>query len=158
MEQLPRGTSAISGTVRAASIDEGWTQSTNKVSKKGLFLAARYIADTQLHIENMVAVRIGNGVKTLSKLHGYESSIILFWKPRKLYDVSIIECDTSSPNVIDAVRMNIVTNDWSNVRTLQFLCRTSAQDDDKTHDISPNDTSHLDTSTLSPIPEEPSDS
>ena len=108
-----------------------WESSSNTVSFPGVFHAAQFLAENHLHIPNVVAVRLSNGVKDLPSITGYSHSVVMLWRPGRAYQQFIeLEADPSrgsraaeagGGSVLPSLRLAAHDNNWPHVRAVQFL-------------------------------------
>ena len=77
-------------------------------------------SENRLHLSNIVAARLGRGVRELSALKGYASSIVVIWRPGGSYN-QFIEPSNTEQNQVSRVRLSQERNDWPNLRVLQLL-------------------------------------
>ena len=100
-----------------------WTMTTNIATQKGLFHAAKFYAENQLHLVNVTAVRAGIGLRTLDAISGYSTSLILLWEPGPHPEMHTFETTQAHANMVARVRVNSFSDNWANLRVLQILCR-----------------------------------
>jgi hypothetical protein len=48
--------------------------------------AAKFFGENHLQLTNVVAARIGRGLKELPAIKGYSSSIVIIWRPGGTYN------------------------------------------------------------------------
>ena len=140
IERLQPRQLVMAGYARHGS---SWLLMTNPLTKAGFFTAIRFFAENQLHIRNVTAVRVGVGVKTYGRIHGYSSAVVLLWKIGEHSDYHTIEQTSAVDGSIPAVRLNTYTDDWPEYRSVQLLCRGDNEPDPDRHrpeDPEPNGT------------------
>ena len=70
-----------------------------------------------LNIDDCIAVRIAKGVGSLPAQAGYSSSLLLWWHPRELGNLSTYEYDCSeTPSM-----RHYLPEKWSEVRIIQIV-------------------------------------
>ena len=60
--------------------------------------AIKFFGENQLHLLNIIAARIGRGVKTLGNIRGYSEAVTIVWKPGREY-TQFIETDRSQQEI-----------------------------------------------------------
>ena len=81
--------------------------------------AIKFFGENHLNLSNIVAARLGRGLKELPAARGYASSIVVIWRPGGTYN-QFLEPVTDSPSAIGRVRFN-ERPDWNQLRVLQLL-------------------------------------
>ena len=121
ISQLPTGSLTQLGCILK---DGRWYESANNTRYAELLSAVRFFAENHLCLENVVAARIGNGVREIPMIKGYTSAVTLLWRPKATY-TRFIESESvrvdSESNIISRLRISNDHADWSQLRVLQFL-------------------------------------
>ena len=82
--------------------------------------AAKFFGENHSQLSNIVAARIGRGLKELPAIKGYSHSIVIVWRPGGTY-TQFIEPTKAETRVVDRVRFDLERADWTQLRVLQFL-------------------------------------
>ena len=120
--------------------------------------AIQFFGENHLQLINVVAARIGNGIRHLPPIKGYDRPVTIIWRPNSTY-TRLIETE-SVDNTIGKIHLSRECDDWSSARVIQLLMTndTSALadiDQKRYHDEdSPETPTSPDTDRLSTIPEE----
>jgi hypothetical protein len=82
----------------------------------------QFFGENHLQLNNVVAARIGKGLRYLPAIKGYSSSIVIVWRPggRRTYN-QFMEPIKIETRVVDRVRFDLERADWTQLRVLQFL-------------------------------------
>ena len=83
-----------------------------------------HICSVNLQLANVSAVRIARGSKLLHVLHGYASSVFIWWYPAHTENKQVYESMSSFINCKE-----IIGEDYQDVYTLQALMTTDADAD-----------------------------
>jgi hypothetical protein len=68
--------------------------------------AVKFIGENHLQLSNVVAARIGRGLKELPAIKGYSSSIVIIWIPGGSCN-QFIEPSKTGSHVFDRVRFDL---------------------------------------------------
>ena len=82
--------------------------------------AVKFFGESHLQVINVVAARIGKGLKDLPAVKGYSSSIVVVWRPGGTYK-QFIEPSNAELHIVDRVRFDLERADWAQLRVLQLL-------------------------------------
>ena len=74
--------------------------------------AVKFFGENHLHISNVVAARVGEGLKELPAIKGYSSSSVIIWRPGGTYN-QFIEPTKTGTHVVDRVRFDLEKADWA---------------------------------------------
>ncbi len=120
IEQLTPKTLVHLGVVK----QNGHWITTNNTSKYvGLLAAIVFFTENQLYLTNVVSARVGRGLKGLTCVAGFQSSLVLLWKPGQGY-TQFVETHATQENQIERLRLHVEFEDWDSLRVLQVLMTT----------------------------------
>ena len=71
-----------------------------------LMSAVKFFGENHLQLNNVVAARIGKGLRDLPAIKGYDSSIVVIWRPGSTYK-QFIEPSNAGQYVVDRVRFDL---------------------------------------------------
>ena len=83
--------------------------------------AVKFFGENHLHLSNVIAARIGRGLKELPPIKGYASSMVIIWRPGGPY-VQFLEPSKHDAHHVERVRFDMERTDWAQLRVLQLLC------------------------------------
>ena len=82
--------------------------------------AVKFFGENHLHLENVIAARIGRGVRELPAAPGYSSCVVLVWRPGGNYN-QFLELDRTDDEKVGKIRLAMIRDDWSQLRFIQLL-------------------------------------
>ena len=82
--------------------------------------AVKFFGENHIHLNNIIAARLGRGIKELPAIKGYASSIVVVWRPGGSYN-QFLEPTKPGTNVVRRVRFDQERSDWAQLRVLQLL-------------------------------------
>ena len=68
--------------------------------------AIKFFGENHLQLSNIIAARIGRGIKELPSIKGYASSIVIVWRPGGSYN-QFLEPTDFGTNVVGRVRFDL---------------------------------------------------
>ena len=86
----------------------------------GLMQAIKFHAENKLNVENVVAARIGMGLKEFTQPSGFTRSILILWRPDKA-GYRLIETSKNPKLQHGKLRLHQEYKDWQHLRLLQIF-------------------------------------
>ena len=105
-----------------------WTMSSNSSKHIGMMSAIKFFGENSLHLKDVIAARIGVGLRHLPAAKGYASAVIVSWIPG-MHQYDTVEQPTVSGNNIMQFRMQTTYDDWSQRRFVQIFTSAHGPDD-----------------------------
>ena len=82
--------------------------------------AVKFLGENNLQLHNVVAARIGRGLRELPAIKGYDSSAVVIWKIDQAFN-QYVEVESRRAGEVDKVRLSALRDDWCHVRCVQLL-------------------------------------
>ena len=101
----------------------GWRMSKVTERHQMVYQAAVVVAELIFQLQNLAAVRIGKGVRTLSKKSEYAASTPVFWTAAGTRSLEFLNSEDTSVSFVAMLGQN-----WTNVRFVQYLTVTAEDD------------------------------
>ena len=101
----------------------GWRMSKVTERHQMVYQAAVVVAELIFQLQNLAAVRIGKGVRTLSKKSEYAASMTVFWTAAGTRSLEFLNSEDTSVSFVAMLGQN-----WTNVRFVQYLTVTAEDD------------------------------
>ena len=79
--------------------------------------AVKFFGENHLHLNNVVAARIGRGLRELPAIKGYSSSVVMVWRPGGNYN-QFIEPEKEGQCMVGRIRLSLTRSDWQQLRVL----------------------------------------
>ena len=111
VDRLPDKTSLHLGIVMNAG---KWRHASSNRRYPELLTAAQFFAENHLHLRNVVAIRLGKGLKYLPSIQGYTGTVILAWSPQRAY-VRILEPELHGDAIVPRIQLHREWDDWPRV-------------------------------------------
>ena len=80
----------------------------------------KFFSENHLHLSNVVAARIGRGLKELPPIKGHAGSMVIVWRLGGSY-VQFLEPSKHDGRHVERVRFDMERADWAQLRVLQLL-------------------------------------
>ena len=103
------------GHVRTASGQ--WVESPHTFDNRATYQACMFVAETVFCLRNVVAVRLGRGIRALTLREEFATSLCLWWLNEGSKQISFLHSEGTRLSVVDLVGQN-----WTSFRCIQFLC------------------------------------
>ena len=109
------------GTIKTS--DGDWVETPQTQAHCVICQACIYIAETVFHLNNVAAVRLAPGVRTLISREEFVSVVTLWWTSAGSKQLEFRRSDSSKLSWVD-----VLGQGWKEVRMLQFLCVADTED------------------------------
>ena len=119
MKSGPEGTMLLGNILSQG----GWRMTKITERHQVVYQAAVIVAEMALQVQNVAAVRIGKGVRTLSKKSEYAGSTTIFWTAAGTRSLEFINSEDTYVSFVAMIGQN-----WTNVRFVQYLTLTAEDD------------------------------
>ena len=121
VDNTRQGTVLILGQVYDKTA--GWRMSKNTHNHNMVYQAAVVVAECVFHLQNLAAVRLGVGVRTLPRKEEYTASTTIFWTAAGTKSLEFLTSEDTHISFVDMLGQS-----WTSVKFVQFLM-VNAEDD-----------------------------
>lgn len=115
LEQLSFSTVISLGQMMGTG--QRWVESAHNQRYRLALQAALYVAEVVFQLQDVVAVRLAKGIRSLAAKPEYTHSLLIWWLNPNDKNIGYV---SSSDTAVQA--SGIVGDKWNNIRLVQFLC------------------------------------